>query len=141
MITVDPEYWDRFQKLFPGQASSFCSDAIMIKIKLLEGNTTGIDQRLLKLKEDELQKIVDDTIFELKNIRTELQIRETELKKNEENALILEKNRLESLKKCFGCSNMFLPNEKTLEVKGKFFCKACFMTDNPKITEELKQKK
>lgn len=139
MITVDPEIWDKFQRLFPNQASSFCNEQMRLRIAYSQGDLNNVDIELLKVQEREVLQKVDLANSELSQIREKLNLVTAEAEKEEKARLEAERARLEAMTKCSGCGcQMQKPH---LKAGGEQFCKSCFMSDHPKVIEAVERDK
>lgn len=139
MITVNIEIWDKFQRLFPNQASSFCNEQMRLRIAYAQGDLSNVDVELLKVYEKEILQEVDLANSKLSDIREKLNLIKSESEKKEKARLEEEKARLEAMSKCAGCGTQM----QTSHVKagGEHFCKSCFMNEHPKLQEALKRDK
>lgn len=141
MITVDPDIWEKFQKLFPHQASSYCTEQMRLRVAYSQGDVSGVDVELLKIKEREALVQYDESASKLSQIQEQLKLVKQKSEESEKVRLQEEKERLEALKTCSGCGKQMIEAYiKSCETKnGEQFCKECFFNEHPKIKEALKK--
>lgn len=138
MITVNPEIWDKFQRLFPNQASSFCNEQMRLRIAYSQGDLNNVDIELLKVHEREVLQEVDIANSKLTEIREKLSLITAESEKKEKARIEEEKARIEALSQCDGCGKQMI--NPHLEQGGEKFCKECFFNDHPKMHAALKRR-
>lgn len=141
MLTVDPDVWEKFQKLFPKQASSYCNEQMRLRIAYSQGDVSGVDIELLKINEREAMAQYDKITSKLSEIREQIRAVNKKAKEREKSILIQEQERMEGLKTCSGCGKQIVEAHiNSCETKdGSQFCKECFFNQHPKMLRVLKK--
>lgn len=138
-LSIDSEVWERFQVRYPGQASDFCQEAMRKRLEIDEGKLDGVNLEILIAEEKKAQKQKDDANARLQKIKEQKDFITSRREEEEEKKLQAEKKRLEGLSACAGCGRqMDKPHIKPEETGGLPFCKECFLSNNPKLEEALK---
>ena len=138
-IGVDGQVWDSFQRMFPGQASSFIEDSMRMKVEQTLGDFSGIDMEIMAREKIKYKKLIDEYSAKMNMIlQKEKEVQEAK-EKNELKNLQEEKERLENMWKCDGCGNSLEVDGKKFEVGDKKFCKSCFMNEHPAFINAQKE--
>lgn len=118
MITTEPEVWDRFQRMFPGQASAFCTEAMRKRIALAEGDVSSVDLELLKEQRKEVQNTLDTFQENLQRLNHEITQVEKRIQEEEQEKLKKEKEKLEAEANKQKCQNCHKEIEAPIDLKG-----------------------
>jgi len=139
MITVEIDVWEKFQRLFPKQASSFCTEQMRLRVAYSQGDISGVNVELLKIEEREALAEYDESSSKLREIQDKLKTIEHQTQEEEKVKLQEEQTKLEAQSKCAGCRLQM--DKPYLKVGVEQFCKDCFMGDHPKVFEAIKRDK
>lgn len=138
-FSIDSEVYERFQRIYPNQASSFCEAAMRKRLELDDDNLEGVNLEILEAEEKQAQKIADEAKAKLSKIKEQKEFITSQRENKEQKARKEEKKRLEALTTCYGCGvKMVEPYVKPEETGGRPFCKTCFLSENSKLREALK---
>lgn len=140
-MSIDSEISERFQKAFPGEASSFCELAMRKRLEVSENSLEGVNKELLTIEENRLQKSIDDLenklrVIKNKKLMLDQNFQDAEIKRLEE-----EQDRINKLSTCAGCNKKMDENFKKISVGDKLFCKDCFMNENPKFIKAQREQR
>ena len=139
MITVDLQVWERFQNLYPKQASAYCNEQLRLRVAFASGNVSGVDIELLKIKEREAMAVHDEAVWKLSEIQDQLKIVEKKNQEIEIKHLEAEKVKIDAMSQCDGCS---APMQKPrLKIGNQKFCTQCWNNQHPKMLEAFKNQK
>ena len=138
-MTLDSDVAEKFQRLFPGEASSFCTEQMRMRIASSEGDLSGLRLDLLVVEEKELKAKADIINAQLVSVSEQIRkVREMTVQQ-EKQKLQEETERIMNLTKCNGCGKQM--QEAHMKAGGEQFCKECFFNDNPKLHAALKRDK
>ena len=138
-MTIDADISKRFQQAFPGEASSFCELAMRKRLEVSDNSLEGVSKELLTIEENKLQKSIDDLENKLMVIRNKKSILDKNFQDEEIKRLQAEQDRINKLSTCAGCNKQMDENFKKISVGDKFFCKDCFMSENPKFIKAQRE--
>lgn len=133
-ITIDPEVWDKVQRMYPGQISNICNEALIRKINTSLSTPQAIDLELTtRLKKEAEEKLIVIK-EEIDKYTDTIELIKTELRKAEENKLKQEKAEALAVKSCAICKNVienprFIVNFKP----GVVICKSCYDPTNSRF--------
>ena len=135
-VTIDPEVWDKIQRLYPGQISNICNEALIRKINTSLNAPQSIDleltQRLKKEAEDKLLILKE----EIERHAETIELIKSELRKAEDNKLKQEKSQAEAIKTCALCKMVIENPRLAVNFKpGVIICKSCYDPASPRFLD------
>jgi len=138
-MTIDSDVYERFQNLFPHEASSFCEDCMRKRIQTSETDVSGISQEMLALEESKLQKALDSLNSKMKGVKEQKEkiaqsIQDVEMKKLQE-----KKERIDNMGKCEACGCQISDLGNKIMIGQQQFCKECFFNEHPTFMKAQKE--
>lgn len=125
-LTIDQEIFNKVKNLRINMSGEF-QNFLTKFVNNYNQNIDGITLDILNIEIEKLKKESDIIYLELQNKLKMREKIEENIKINEENRLKIEKEKLESMKKCINCGNIFGDKSNKYSFKAGFVCRSCFL--------------
>jgi oligoribonuclease (3'-5' exoribonuclease) len=111
--------------------SQMAEEAARSAISFSRGDVKGLDEKLLKLKLNKLEKEIIKRQTEASQIKEKLTQIDKKRGEIKEKTLENEKKLLEKQKNCINCGNIISEDNKILLKEDTIMCKGCYFTIDP----------